>query len=127
MEHTADFNAIFAAFSVQEEMPWPANAVGGRLDPVSTMPKMVGAGGRRNLGAGVAAGPLRIIGYIENGSDQKRLVAEPALLAESLLGPCKNRLDIALRGRRNEVAGHGINIRPRGGRSVPRPAARSGR
>jgi hypothetical protein len=56
----------------------------------------------------LAADPLRIVGHIENGASQERLVPQPSRLAKPLVGVGKNQFDILilLRGGRNDKARH---------------------
>lgn len=66
------------------------------------------------------------VGFSQNRQNQERLVAQPRLQAEALVGPSENRLDITLGGRRDYVVGHEINRRPCDARPLRRRGGRSG-
>jgi hypothetical protein len=83
----------------------PASSLSPLLDSVPAEPEVICAGAYRDLGPGMAPGPVGIGDDILDGLGQQRLVTESALFSEMLLTPLQEHLDIAPGGRGEAVPG----------------------
>ena len=111
VEYAPDLDPAIVAASIQQEVARAMNAVGGGLDAVSAVPKMVGPHPWSDLLAALAACSVRIGRNILDGAQKKRLVAQPTLQAEPFMGPGEDRVDIALAARRDQIMEHAITRR----------------
>jgi hypothetical protein len=90
MEDPSNLDPAVVACSVQQEVAGSMDSVGRWRYSVSTVAEMIGSGRCGNFRSRLAAGTLGIIGHVEDGADQERLVAKPCRRPEPFVGPREN-------------------------------------
>jgi len=96
VKHSPNLHLPVVTRAIKQEVPRTTNATAGGFDVVPAVPKVVSPCRRGDFRTGLAAGAARIIGHIENGTNQECLVTQPSRETEVLVGPNKDRLNIAL-------------------------------
>ena len=74
VKNSANLDPAIVPGSIEQEVARVTDPSRGARHEVSAVEKMVGSCSRRDLRTGVAAGPLGILGHVEDGLDQERLI-----------------------------------------------------
>lgn len=90
VKYAANFDAAVIANTVKQEVPRTLDSPDGSGNAASTVRKVVGPHGGRNLRPAMSAGPIGISCYIQNRADEQSLVPQPRLVPEVFMRPGKN-------------------------------------
>ncbi len=96
VQHAADLQSAVGRQAGEWEVARFPNAALSFGDVVAAVEEMVGQRAFGEFGPGTASQPTGVRGQIEYGMNNKRLVAEASLFAETLLASGEDRLQVPL-------------------------------